>query len=217
MSTIKTWFVAFYKDYICLNTKEYHNIGFDFEIVKVLLVTALVLCIVFCVMDFHKKNAYVIIKQLMRHEAKDPESAKTLSEIGLSQNKSVRRAIESSSQLKSVVGRVGEKVMTYEEFIALEKKKRENKLIYRIFKKKKIQDENNTECSGVENENVAPSIDTVGLYIKPERADYASRIYNGADISVVRTALRCVLVVAVAVCFTMLMPELLTLVNNMLG
>ena len=213
MSAIKTWFVAFYKDYICLNTKDYTNIGFNFEIVKVLLITALALCVVFCMMDFHKKNAYLIIKQLMRHEAKDPESAKTLSELGLAQNKSVKRAIASSSQIRSVVGRVGEKELTYEEFIAIEKKKKENSFLKRIFKKKK----NDAKKIEMEIEDAPLNIDSIGLYIKEDRVDYASRIYNGADISVLRMVLRCVLVMAVAVCFTMLMPELLTLVNNMLG
>ena len=214
MSAIKTWFVAFYKDYICLNTKDYTNIGFNFEIVKVLLITAVALCAVFCMMDFHKKTAYLIIKQLMRHEAKDPASAKTLSELGLAQNKSVRRAITTSSQIRSVVGRVGEKELTYEEFLALEKKKKENSLFYKIFKRKKKAD-----AEPATEEIVEPScdVDSIGLYIKQDRVDYASRIYNGADISVLRMVLRCVLVMAVAVCFTMLMPELLTLVNNMLG
>ena len=109
MSGIRTWFVAFYEDYISLNMKNYPNLGFDFEIVKVLLIAAVVLCVVFCVMDFHKKNAYLIIKQLMRHEAKNPESAKTLSELSLSENRAVRRSLASSSQIRSVVGRVGEK------------------------------------------------------------------------------------------------------------
>lgn len=214
MSAIKTWFVAFYKDYICLNTKDYTNIGFNFEIVKVLLITAVALCAVFCMMDFHKKTAYLIIKQLMRHEAKDPASAKTLSELGLAQNKSVRRAITTSSQIRSVVGRVGEKELTYEEFLALEKKKKENSFFHKIFKKKK-----NADAEPATKETVEPScdVDSIGLYIKGDRVDYASRIYNGADISVLRMVLRCVLVMAVAVCFTMLMPELLTLVNNMLG
>lgn len=213
MSAIKTWFVAFYKDYICLNTKDYANIGFNFEIVKVLLITAVVLCVVFCMMDFHKKNAYLLIKQLMRHEAKDPASAKTLSELGLAQNKSVRRAIATSSQIRSVVGRVGERELTYEEFLAIEKKKKENSLIYKIFKRKKKTDSE----PATEIEEKPLDVDSIGLYIKQDRVDYASRIYNGADISVLRMVLRCVFVMAVAVCFTMLMPELLTLVNNILG
>ena len=211
MSGIRTWFVAFYEDYISLNMKDYPNLGFDFEIVKVLLIAAVVLCVVFCVMDFHKKNAYLIIKQLMRHEAKNPESAKTLSELSLSENRAVRRSLASSSQIRSVVGRVGEKELTYEEYIANEKRKKELKRAKRALKK------TGAENISVPVEEKTPMLDELRFYIKEERADYASKIYNGADISVLRTVLRCVLVVAVAVCFVFLMPELLSFINNIMG
>ncbi len=211
MSGIRTWFVSFYEDYISLNMKDYPNLGFDFEIVKVLLIAAVVLCVVFCVMDFHKKNAYLIIKQLMRHEAKNPESAKTLSELSLSENRAVRRSLASSSQIRSVVGRVGEKELTYEEYIANEKRKKELKRAKRALKK------TGAENISVPVEEKTPMLDELRFYIKEERADYASKIYNGADISVLRTVLRCVLVVAVAVCFVFLMPELLSFINNIMG
>lgn len=211
MSGIRTWFVSFYEDYISLNMKDYPNLGFDFEIVKVLLIAAVVLCVVFCVMDFHKKNAYLIIKQLMRHEAKNPESAKTLSELSLSENRAVRRSLASSSQIRSVVGRVGEKELTYEEYIANEKRKKELKRAKRALKK------TGGENISVPVEEKTPMLDELRFYIKEERADYASKIYNGADISVLRTVLRCVLVVAVAVCFVFLMPELLSFINNIMG
>lgn len=213
MSKIRTWFVSFYEDYISLNMKDYPNLGFNIEIVKVLLIAAVVLCTVFCVMDFHKKTAYLIIKQLMRHEAKNPERAKTLAELSLSENRAVRRSIASSSQLRSVVGRVGEKELTYEEYIANEKRKKELKRAKRALKKAGGEAVSTT----LPTEEKAPTIDELRFYIKEEGADYASKIYNGADISVLRTVLRCVLVVAVAVCFVFLMPELLSFINNIMG
>lgn len=208
MSAIKTWFIAFYEDYLCLNMKDYPNIGFDFEIVKVLLVSAIVLCVVFCVMDFHKKNAYLIIKQLMRHEARSSDSAKTLSELGLASSKPAKRAL-ASPQLRSVVGRIGEKKMTYEEFLENEKLKKK-----RMLAKFGIGKKNAEKGEALEANASSATNEDVRYYIMEERSAYASKIYNGADISVLRMILRCVLVMAIAVCFTMLMPELLSFANN---
>ena len=212
MSGIRTWFVAFYEDYICLNMKDYPNLGFDIEISKILLIASVVLCAVFCVMDFYKKNSYIIIKQLMRHEAKTPEKAKTLAELSLSESRAVRRMIASSSQLRSVVGRVGEKELTYEEYLACEKRKKEIKRQKRALKKNGSQNDKTVLA-----EEKSPTVAELRFYIKEERADYASRIYNGADISALRTVLRCVLVLAVSVCFVFVMPELLSFINNIMG
>ena len=46
------------------------------------------------------------------------ETAKTLREIGLHENKTVKRFLSNDSQLTAVILRVGEKRYTYEEYLA---------------------------------------------------------------------------------------------------
>ena len=197
MSKIKAWFDLFREQYFSLNLKDYPNIGADVEIVKLMLLVAVALCVAFCLMDYHKKNMYLTVKQLMRHEATDEASAKTVGELGLSGKKAVCRALIGSSQMRSVVAMAGEQKMTYEELVEAEKAKAEAKC-------KAFID------GGVDFSNAR-------FYIKAEGRDRASRIYNGAEITVLRTALRCVLTVVVFVCLIFVMPEFLNWVNDVMG
>ena len=215
------WFSAFYRDYISVNLNDYPNIGVDLDIVKLILITAAVICVSFCAIDYHKKNMYSVVKQLMRHEAKDEASAKTLAEIGFADSCAIKKALEGSSQMKSVVACVGEEKQSYEEYILAEKRYREMKKVNRAEKKQRRRDglkEEHVEHVGLEKPHPwLVDFESARFFINPEGKERASKIYNGAEITVARTALRCLFTVAIAVCFVLAMPGLLSLINGWLG
>ena len=218
MSALTGWFSSFYNDYLSINLEDYPNIGANFDIVKLIFIAAAAICIAFCILDYHKKNIYLIVKQLMRHEARDENGAKTLSEIGLSDNAALKRALASSSQMKSVVSLVGDVRMSYDEYVLAEQKYREERKAQREENKQRKKDGVKIDRCKIEKP-CAFCIDfsTAKFFINPEGKERASRIYNSAEITTLRTVLRCVLTVAIAICFTLAMPGILNLVNGWLG
>ena len=90
-----------------------------------------------------------------------------------------------------MVARVGEKKMSYEEFIALTKKKG--------YKEEKL------------------GLDTALFYIREEGRDRAKRVLDIGASSPLTTALFCLLLVAVFICLAMLMPGILSALNSLLG
>ena len=63
----------------------------------------------------------------------------------------------------------------------------------------------------------AVDFESARFFINPNGKDRASKIYNSAEITAARTALRCLLTVAIAVCFVLIMPELLSWINGWMG
>ena len=212
------WFSSFYRDYISVNLEDYPNIGVDLDIVKLIFITAAVICASFCVIDYHKKHMYLVVKQLMRHEARDETSAKTLAEIGLANNEAIKKALSGSSQMKSVVSCVGEKKQSYDEYILAQKRYRELKKAARAEKKQMRRDGLKEERVGLQKPDIcAVDFESARFFINPNGKDRASKIYNSAEITAARTALRCLLTVAIAVCFVLIMPELLSWINGWMG
>ena len=215
---MKGSFFSFYRDYISVNLSDYPNIGMDLDIVKLIFAVAIAFCAAFCISDYYRKNMYSIVKQLMRHEAKDETSAKTLQQIGLADSRALKKALSDSSQMKSIVSRVGEEKQSYEDFVLEEKRYREQKKAYRAEKKQRRRDGLKSEHVNIAKpHSCSIDFETARFYINPQGKDRALRIYNSAEITAVRTGLRCLLTVAVAVCFALAMPELLSLVNGWLA
>ena len=121
MAAIAAWYDNFDKNYLSLNLNEYENIGMNLPIVKLLLAVAVAFIVAIIIINYSKRNLYLMVKQLMRHGAMGEESAKTLSELKLNEIRGIKRALVNSSQMKSIVGTVGEEKLSYEEY--LEKKR----------------------------------------------------------------------------------------------
>ena len=103
------------KQFFFLNLKDYPHINLFFPIGMVLVfLTALIPVLAFY-MTYKKRGMYNLCLALIRHNAKDEASAKTLSELHLGHNKSLMRALRRSGQLAFIVKRVGEIKPTYEE------------------------------------------------------------------------------------------------------
>lgn len=179
------------KYYLSLNLKDYENIGINFEINKFLLFLGIALCVATFVISRKRALLSDTVKQLFRHGATSEEGAKTLSELGLSGSSSIKRALSTDSQLRKMVSFVGEKKLSYEEYIALSKEKQKTADI--------------------------PDFKTARFYIPEASLDRAKRVYNGYSASLLNTVLICIFLISVTACLIMLSPSIVEFVNSALA
>lgn len=111
---------------ILLNLNEFENIGIDIYINILFFALAVVLILFAFFFDYSRGITYLTVKQLVRHGAKDKESAKTLSELGLSKNRFVKFMLSGANELTRIVLRTAAPEIDYDAFVKLsrdEKKK----------------------------------------------------------------------------------------------
>lgn len=180
--------MEFYQEYFLINLKDYKNIGIDLPIVQVMLIFACAMIAAIIAINCIKFTANNIIKKLIRHEALTEESAMTLGELGLNKGR-YRRALDPYKKLAKIVGRVGEKEYTYDEYVEL------------------LKDENFSD---------AIDFETARFYVRSDEKDSAMRIYETSDSVVLHTVMQCLFIVAITACLTFLMPSILSFVNDML-
>ncbi len=181
-----------YYDLFLINLKDYKNIGIDLQINVLLLCLFLALCVSFFVINHHRATTQIIVKQLMRHNANDKDSAKTLEELGLDGSASAKRMLSAGGQITKLVARVGEKTYTYEEYKKLMGKK-----------------------GGVPKEKI--DLACAKFYVRAEAKERISFIVDTYGSSVLRTALYCILTLAIYICIALCMPEILSFINNYIG
>ena len=177
------------KEYLSVNLDDYENIGINFEINKFILLCAMTLCVFSFFINYKRSLIADTVKQLLRHNATDEESAKTLSELGLADSRGIKKAIFTSSQLRRMITVIGEVRPTYEEYVAAQKEK------------KKIA--------------TADPL-AVRIYIPAEAMDRAKHVYNTYNTSLVRTLLACVMVISLAMCLIFIMPGFLSFIDGSL-
>lgn len=176
------------KEIIMLSTKDYFDTVLDVHVNIILFIIAFALCAASFVINHHKTLSVQIIKQLLRREALDEDKAKTLSELRLADSGAVKRALTRKGQLTDIVKEAGKEQLSYEQYVALEKEKK--------------LPGNDIDFS------------TARFYIPREKLGKARKITEIEHPSVLRTVLVCLLILAVAVCIALLMPEILTLLSN---
>ena len=179
-------------DYLFINLKDYSNIGIDFEINVFLLILTVALCVCFFVVTFYRSSTQSIIRELARFGCKDESTARTLDELGLDRSVFLKMSLSRNSQLTRIVGRVGEKIFTYEEYIEKTKQK-----------------------GGIKPDKI--DFSTAKFYIRDDQHDAAKHILETYGTSIPRTILYCVLFVSLYICIALVMPEILTVINSFLG
>ena len=147
------------------------------------------MCVVAFFINYKRSLLSNTVKQLLRHNAIDEESAKTLEELGLADSLGIRKAIFTSSQLRRMIAVVGECRPTYEEYVTAQKEKKKLKAADPL---------------------------SVRIYVPAEAMDRAKHVYNTYSSSIPRTLLACLMYIALAVCLILVMPELLTLIDGSL-
>ena len=179
----------FYKEYILLNLKDYSNINIDFPIAIFILCISLGVVLGIVLISYIRASMCLIIKRLTRYEAFDEGRAKTLDELKIN-SFGVRALLAKSSPLTKIVTRVGEKKYTYEEYTAL------------------------TKTKGFEEERV--NFAEAKFYICPEAEPRAKAISDSNPPTLLSTVLISLFIISISVCLILLLPGILSLINNSL-
>ncbi len=110
--------------YVFLNFEDYKNLNFNFPIGLILLFFIVAFPLAVFAINKKKNTITFAVKQLLRHEAFDEESAKTLSALRLSNIKSIKKMLLSGGQFSSMIKIVGYQKPSYEEYISAKKEKK---------------------------------------------------------------------------------------------
>ena len=198
----------FYNDFICLNLKDYKNIGIDVEINKLILLFFGALIISCIIVSINQMNLTLLIRKLMKIEAYTEESAKTLSELGLTDNAGIKSLVnKNDGRISKIIAVVGIKRQTYEKYIEAERKRKEARRLPPAERKAVLD---SLSVGEIDASNAK-------IYIPEDKKEYASYVYSSGNGSVVKTVLSCTLILVVAVAIILLMPTLLSLLNNILA
>ena len=183
-------FGQFLKYYFSINLANYPHIGINFEINKILVLFLVGMIITIVVVNLRRDAISTFLKKLLRHKAFDEESAKTLDDIAYN-TFLIKLSLSGGGRISKVVKRVGEKEYTYEEYSEAIKSKE--------FKEEKID------------------FSSAQFYICENALDEANRIAEMRNTSVLNTVLLCLFITIVCICAIITMPEILTIINNLLG
>ena len=198
----------FYNDFICLNLKDYKNIGIDVEINKLILLFFGALIIGCIIVSINQMNLTLLIRKLMKIEAYTEESAKTLSELGLADNAGIKSLVnKNDGRISKIIAVVGIKRQTYEEYMEAERKRKEARRLPPADRKAVLD---SLSVGEIDASNAK-------IYIPEDKKEYASYVYSSGNGSVLKTVLSCTLILVVAVAIILLMPTLLSLLNNILA
>ena len=190
-----SFFEKIYKNFVCVNLKDYSNIGINLEINKLLFFVTVGLCAACFVINYYHTNTALVIKKLIRADAFGEENSKTLSELGLSDNKSVIRLLsKDESIIKKIVSKSGEKKLTYEEYIELEKQKK-------LKKEKKDLPSNDIDSR---------------YFISGNMKIYADRWVCKNSGSLLKTSFYCILLIFFYAVILFSMPSILSLINGLI-
>ena len=179
----------FIDKYLELNLKDYENFGFDLEITKLLGFVFLGIMIAAVAMNLINRSTHLVIKALIRHECTSEDKAKTLPELRITSPLAAHVAFTDSGRLHKVIKRVGEKEYSYEEYVQMQKEKK---------KPEKLDSK------------------TTPLYIPEGKLDEAKSIFDKGAPTVLDSVLVCILLLALYVCLTFVMPTIVSLINSMM-
>ena len=178
-------------NFLMLNTKDFFPDGIDFYINICLLLIVAAICVFSFVFYYLRYSAATVIKKLLRHEATTSEKARTISSLGLKLTFGIKSALRGKAGYKSIIVTDDRKEYTYEEYVALQKSKG--------FKDKDVD------------------FATARFYIAPNMAPHAKSIADKDLTGIFTPILTCVLMVAVFVCISLIMPEILRFITASVG
>ena len=180
------------KDLFLLNLNEYPNININFPIIIFFFTFTVALAVLFFVFNERNMNSVNLVKQLLRHEAYTEESAKTLNELKIKDGYIIKNILsQSTGKLASIVCRVGDTKMTYEQYMIASKQKG--------YKKEKID------------------FTSAKFFIPKERQESAKRMVDKDTSTRLKPILMTVFLIAIFACIAIVTPDLLDYVNRLAG
>ena len=184
-----------FKYYHFLNPKDYPNLGLDIYINIFYFCMFVITALVLVFLHFQRRELFRFFTALSRHEAKSEASAKTVEGLRLKNNLLLKYILKHDNRVKRLVGVVGEKKYTYEEYTELLKKKKEGK----------------------ESAVTDTPAEELKYYLRTGEEEGQNRIIATYEPSVIKTILFIVLVFMIFGCLILVSPEMLELLNNWLG
>ena len=181
--------------------------GFDFYITLFLWLLSFCLCIGIFFVNAKNNVMVKMIKQLIRHGARTEETALKLSDIGIKPTFAAERILTASSMLRRAVKRVGEKQLSYDEYVASLKKKKKKKI-------KALRAKTEEEKMHTEEE---PSFSDAKFFTPKECETDAKRILSKRETSMLQNVLFCIFIISITACLTFLLPTLLDILNKALS
>ena len=185
---------SFFDRYFNINLSDYPAFGFDFNVSLVLFALCLGLCIAIVIITAKKCASTAILRQLLRHEAVGEGASKTLSEIGLAENRAAKRALSCDKMLRRYVKLVGEVKISYEDYMKMTKAEQ------KTFDKGREIDFSEARFFVPENE-----------------ADRATTAVQSDSSSPLTAALLCLVMLAAFFALSMAMPSILAFAASVIG
>ena len=180
--------MSFIKDFLLLDLNQFENFGIYFPIGAVFSLMALAFSVAVFISNYHKRYTTQLLRQLIRHKAFDEDSAKTLNALRVDKLLGLKSALTRNGQLTYMVRRVGETKQTYEEYVAMSKKR------------------------GHKDEKI--DFDDARFHIDPQRIDRAKRLVETTNAEWWRPAIMALVIIAIWVVAALFLPDLLEALNE---
>ena len=209
-----------FKYYHFLNPKDYPNLGLDIYINIFYFCVFVLTALVMVFLHFQRRELFRFFTALSRHEAKDEASAKTVEGLRLKNGLLLKYILKYDNRIKRLVGVVGEKKYTYEEYAELLKKKKQGKRFATAAAANSeagSKEAGNANSGANGNTNADTPAEELKYYLRAGEEEAQNRIIETYEPSVVKTILFIILVFMITVCLILVSPEMLELLNNWLG
>ena len=116
-------FADFIRTYILMDLGDFPKLEMQFPIGLTVTAVAVVLALACFFYTWQRGQTLLLLRKLFRAEAFDEERARTLAELGLGSAHGVRLLLRRAPKSQTLVTRVGERRLSYEEYQALKKQK----------------------------------------------------------------------------------------------
>ena len=180
------------KDLFLLNLNDYSNININFPIIIFFFALTVAFSVVSFIINARNMHSVNLIKQLLRHEAYTEESAKTLSELKIKAGYLLKNMLsQKTGKLTSIVCRVGDTKMTYEQYMIASKQKG--------YKEEKID------------------FSSAKFYIPNERRENGKKMVDKDTSTRLKPILATIFLIAIFACIAIVTPDLLDYINRLAG
>ena len=194
----------FYTRFFLINTNEYYNLGWDLWINKLLFVLMPIVVLIWVGYHLVRNNTFLIVKRLAKRDATSEDNAKTLKDLGLSDRKILKLMLRGDGRITRLVKRKGAPVYTYEEYVEAQKRG-----------KKKSTDGSEKGVEPIGKEKI--DFETAQFYLDSTQSDRITKICGSYEVRPRHTVIMCIGIVVTFVIVMLLMHEILTGLDWLVG
>ena len=190
----------FYTRFFLINTNEYYNLGADLWINKLLFVLMPIVVLIWVGYHLVRNNTFLVVKRLAKRDAMSEDNAKTLKDLGLADRKILKWMLSGDGRITRLVKRKGAPVYTYEEYVEAQKRR-----------KKKSTD------GAVDPGKEKIDFETAEFYLDGTQSERITKICASYEVRPRHTVIMCIGIVVTFVIVMLLMHEILTGLDWLVG